>query len=119
MKGIGISQSLFFIFTKNMVKEITTQQLQEWLDDGEGLQLIDVRTERERLSGHLAEDVHIPVADILSESEKIAQDKTVVIYCRSGIRSYEAVRVLQEELGHPRLYNLKRGILAWRGALAR
>lgn len=100
-----------------MVKEITNQELQHWLSLKKPIQLIDVRSKKEHLAGHLANDIHIPVGDIVQECDSIAEDKTVVIYCRSGIRSYEAVRLLQEEIDHPALFNLKRGILGWKGGL--
>ena len=102
-----------------MVKEITCEALQNWLDEGRSIQLIDVRAARERIAGHLPNDIHIPVGDIISQSEQIAENQAVVLYCRSGIRSYEAALVLEEELGFENLYNLKRGILAWKGAFVR
>jgi len=37
----------------------------------------------------------------------------VVIYCRSGRRSADAVKLLQDAAGLDNLYNLKGGILAW------
>ena len=43
--------------------------------------------------------------------KKIDYDKHVLIYCRSGRRSLEAVKILTNE-GFSKLYDLKGGILA-------
>jgi sulfur-carrier protein adenylyltransferase/sulfurtransferase len=37
----------------------------------------------------------------------------VVIHCRSGKRSADAIRALEEKFGYDNLYNLKGGILAY------
>ena len=46
--------------------------------------------------------------------EKIAKDKQVIVHCRSGKRSGNAIMFLgQYGLGE-NLYNLEGGILAWK-----
>ena len=93
------------------MKEITVQELKEKLDNSEEFQLIDVREPVEyeicNLNGEL-----IPMGIILSESEKIARDKVVIIHCKSGGRSGAIVNEL-EKIGFTNLYNLKGGILAY------
>ena len=44
---------------------------------------------------------------------EIEKDNRDVIYCRSGRRSADAVKLLEEATGHTELYNLKGGILVW------
>lgn len=94
------------------VKEITVSQLKEWRDEGKDFQLIDVRetfeTEICEIGGEL-----IPLNTVLTEAEKISKEKDVVIHCRSGARSAQAVMMLQAQFGYEKLYNLKGGILAW------
>lgn len=93
------------------MKEITVQELKKKLDNSEEFQLIDVREPFEyeicNLNGEL-----IPMGIILSETEKIARDKVVVIHCKSGGRSGAIVNEL-EKIGFTNLYNLKGGILAY------
>jgi rhodanese-related sulfurtransferase len=48
---------------------------------------------------------------------KIASDRKVVVHCRSGKRSADAIRLLEEKYGFSNLYNMKGGILAWAEAL--
>ena len=94
------------------VPEMTAKELQSLLDQGKEVQLVDVREERERLSGHIG-GLHIPLANILLEKEKIATNLPVVIYCHSGLRSATAIQQLQKESAFSNLFNLKGGILAW------
>ena len=94
------------------MKEITVSELKELMDNNEDFQLVDVRESHEfdfaNLNGEL-----IPLAEIPQSKDKIATDKKVVIHCRSGARSGQAVQYLEKELGLDNLYNLKGGILAW------
>lgn len=99
-----------------MVKEITVEQLKAKIDKGEDFQLIDVREEFEYETSNL-NGLHIPLANILLEQDKIDQNKQVIIHCRSGKRSAQAIMLLQQQSDMKNLYNLKGGILAWKEEL--
>ena len=45
--------------------------------------------------------------------DEIEQNKDVVFHCRSGQRSAEAIRMIEDKFGYENLYNLEGGILAW------
>ncbi|GIV33967.1 MAG: molybdenum cofactor biosynthesis protein MoeB [Chitinophagales bacterium] len=94
------------------VKEITVQELKAMLDNQEDFQLIDCREPYEyeivNLQGEL-----IPLGQILEAKDRIATNKKVVIHCRSGQRSANAIKALEQKYGFENLYNLKGGILAW------
>lgn len=94
------------------MKEITVEELKAKIDNNEDFQLIDVREEFEYETSNL-NGKHIPLADIVLEADKIARDKPVVVHCRSGKRSAQAIMLLERE-GFDNLANLKGGILAWR-----
>jgi molybdopterin/thiamine biosynthesis adenylyltransferase/rhodanese-related sulfurtransferase len=95
-----------------MIKEITPAELKAKLDNKEDFQLIDVREDYEYDICNLGADL-IPLGNILSESDKISKDKTVVIHCKSGRRSATAILELQNRFGFENLYNLKGGILGY------
>jgi len=97
---------------KNMVKEITVQELAALKENGSDYQLIDVREPHERNIASIEGEL-VPLAQIMSFAENIDRDKKVIIYCRSGIRSAQAVIQLESQNGFNNLYNLKGGILAW------
>ena len=43
----------------------------------------------------------------------ISKDKKVIVHCRSGARSANAIGFLEQQHGYTNLYNLSGGILAW------
>lgn len=94
------------------VKEITVQELNELFKKKEDIQLIDVREDFERAVAHIGGKL-IPLGKIYFHLAEIEKEKQVVIYCRSGRRSADAVRLLQEATGNNRMYNLVGGIIAW------
>lgn len=51
--------------------------------------------------------IHIPLADIQNSIgiEKIPKDTPVHIYCRSGNRSGQAIKILEEKYGYTNLIN--------------
>jgi adenylyltransferase/sulfurtransferase len=95
------------------MKEISVQELKAMLDAKEDFQLIDVRRKDEYEFANLGGE--LIVLDTITKAEnvaKIARDKKVVVHCRSGARSANAIQLL-EQLGFDNLYNLKGGILAY------
>jgi Rhodanese-related sulfurtransferase len=96
------------------MKEITVEELKAKIDNNEDFQLIDVREPFEYETSHINGE-NIPLAEVILEQDKIARDKPVVVHCRSGKRSAQAILMLERE-GFDNLYNLQGGILAWRDA---
>lgn len=94
------------------MKEITVEELKQKIDQQEDFQLIDVREEFEYETSNL-DGENIPLAEILLEKAKISMDKPVIIHCRSGKRSAQAILLLEKE-GYTNLANLQGGILAWK-----
>jgi adenylyltransferase/sulfurtransferase len=94
------------------MKTIDVIQLKALLDQNADFQLIDVREPHEydfaNLNGQL-----IPLAAVPDNVDKIAEDKQVIIHCRSGARSAQAIAWLESHHGFDNLYNLEGGILDW------
>jgi len=69
-----------------------------WNKIHEGAQLIDVRTAGEYQDGHLPGAKLIPVDELASRLDELGDDKTrpVVVYCKSGVRSSRAQKLLTE-----------------------
>jgi len=94
------------------MNEITVLEMKQWLDEGKDFQLIDVREQHEYDFCNLNGDL-IPLAGIMDDPDKITKDKPVIVHCRSGARSANAIMALKERYGYDNLLNLKGGILAW------
>jgi rhodanese-related sulfurtransferase len=98
------------------VKEIDVEQLHTMITKGAEFQLIDVREPDERLLANLGGDL-IPLDSLVENIDKINQKLPVIIYCRTGRRSTDAVFILQQAYGFDNVYNLKGGIHAWSDAI--
>ena len=94
------------------VNEITVQELSNMINNGDEFQLIDVRTAFENHVANIGGDL-MPLEEIVSYVDEISKSKQVVLYCKVGIRSMEAILHLQSVYDFTNLYNLKGGINAW------
>ena len=100
---------------KQDYREIDVVQYQSWLDTKVEHVLIDVR-EAHEYEVHEMGGILLPLSSIKDQVTQIPKDKKVLIHCKSGGRSVQAIRLLQKEYGFENLYNLKGGILAWERA---
>lgn len=58
--------------------------------------LLDVRTDGEWQSRHVDGATHIPVQELAARLTEVPEDRPVVVYCASGVRSARAVEMLRE-----------------------
>ncbi len=88
--------------------------MREWLDSGKKLALIDVREPVE------FDIVHIDGAQLIPQSSinsgeglaQLPQDRLPVLYCKTGVRSAQALAVLRQA-GFADAVHLQGGIVAW------
>ena len=80
-------------------------------------QIIDVRTPKEFLEGHIKYALNIDYysEDFSSTIRKLDTLKPVYIYCRSGKRSSNSATLFQKA-GFAQIYNLEGGILGWKSS---
>jgi molybdopterin/thiamine biosynthesis adenylyltransferase/rhodanese-related sulfurtransferase len=93
---------------------ITPRELRQLLDSGRNVALIDVREPGEWDINHidgaqLISDVGISSAEGLA---KLPRDRTAVLYCKTGVRSAEAL-VAVRKAGFADAVHLQGGIVAW------
>ena len=93
------------------VDEITPRELAERLAAHEDFTLIDVREPYEWQIGRIEGAQLIPLGDVQDALATLDPAKEVVVYCRSGKRSAEAVRQLNA--AGFRATNVTGGILRW------
>lgn len=77
-------------------------------------QLIDVRTPEEFNASHIldAKNINWLSNDFVPNIEKLDKSQPVFVYCKSGGRSSNAAKKL-EELGFKKIYNLQGGLMNW------
>ncbi len=91
------------------VEVFHTDELDLLLEDG-GF-LLDVRTAGEFHRGHIEEATNIPIDEIRQRLHDLPRDRTLLVYCLTGIRSYYVCRILKQ-LGYPAL-NLSGGYMVY------
>jgi adenylyltransferase/sulfurtransferase len=93
---------------------ISVRDLKEWMDAGKEFELIDVREPNE------FEIVSIPGATLIPKNEflngnaleKLPKDKQIVLYCKSGARSAEALAATKRA-GFGDAVHVGGGVVAW------
>jgi len=94
-------------------QDISPQQAVNMMNH-EACIVVDVREENELGGGLIRDSIHIPLSGFkqrIGELEK-HKDKTIIMSCRSGMRSRRTCGMLKRE-GFEKVFNLRGGILAW------
>jgi sulfur-carrier protein adenylyltransferase/sulfurtransferase len=93
---------------------ILATELQAKIDAGEDFLLVDVREPAEYEIVKVPGSVLVPKGDILSGAAlaELPQDKEIVLYCKSGVRSAEALAALKQA-GLTNSVHVQGGVLAW------
>lgn len=95
-----------------MISQLTVQALQQRLITGERPIIVDVREGWEYALCALPDSLHLPMALVPQQLERLPRDNDIVVVCHHGVRSQMAAGVLRRN-GFTRLYNLRGGIDAW------
>jgi len=79
--------------------------------------ILDVRTQSEYDERHLENAILIPVTELESRVNEIAQykDTEILVYCRTGVRSAQASSILDSN-NFTKVFNVLGGINAWDSA---
>jgi len=99
--------------TKPTMEEITATDLKQRLDQGDDIQIIDVREPHEYEIGQIPNSKLIPLGQVLNRMNEIEPGRETVVHCKMGGRSAKAIEALQRSGFPGHLINLKGGITAW------
>jgi adenylyltransferase/sulfurtransferase len=93
---------------------IVPRELKKWIDDGENIFLVDVREPAEFEIVSIPGAVLIPKGEFLNGSalERMPQDKRIVLYCKSGMRSAEALAIVKGA-GFADAVHVGSGVVGW------
>lgn len=81
-----------------------------------GALLIDIREQNEWDAARIAGAELKPLSQINDWYEELPRDRNVILYCRSGQRSAQAVQALTTQAGFDNVLNMTGGIIAWADA---
>ena len=105
------SESSSKIQSEEVSRDISIDESKKLINQGEVTLILDVRDADEFAKGHLKNAIQIPVKELkenLNDIEKF-KDELVLVYCRSGKKSAEAINILKEN-GFKNLVHMKDGI---------
>ena len=93
---------------------ITAAELKEWQDAGKDIFVVDVREPAEFEIVRIPGSVLIPKGDIISGEAlaQLPQDRQIVLHCKSGVRSAEALAALKAA-GFKDAVHVQGGVLGW------
>lgn len=96
-----------------MYQTITMRQMDEWLDRGEEVVLIDLRNRSSFACGHIKGAVNIPYEELESAAGRLPKDRLLIFYCSRGGQSLLACNHM-EAYGY-RVLNVANGLGTYRG----
>lgn len=87
-------------------RRITARQAKEIMDSGKSYVLLDVRSQVEHNLKYIEGDLLIPHREIQEKAPELLpeKDKTILIYCASGVRSKTAAQELSR-MGYTDVYD--------------
>lgn len=98
----------------DLAPEVDVQTVAE-IKDRDDVYVLDVREQWEYDEGHIPGVVLVPLAEVPNRINEIPTDKTVIVTCRTGNRSGQAVDFLRQN-GFDNVHNMLGGIVAWEQA---
>jgi rhodanese-related sulfurtransferase len=102
--------------TVSTIEMISAEEMAN-MEDMASVQLVDVRTVEEFVSGHIkgAQNI-VYLSDTWStEIEKLDKDDPVYVYCAKGGRSAKCAQLLADA-GFKKVYDLEGGVSQWKEA---
>jgi adenylyltransferase/sulfurtransferase len=93
---------------------ITTRELKDWIDAGKSIELVDVREPAEYEIVSIPGSRLVPKGEIVS-GEALAglpQDRQIVLYCKTGVRSAEALAAVKAA-GFRDAVHVQGGVISW------
>lgn len=97
------------LFKKDIV---TAKELHELLQQGYDMTLVDVREVDEFNFCKINGSINISLRNLVTNLQKINQDKPVALICHHGVRSMQALTILKEN-GFDDVASLKGGVESW------
>lgn len=96
-------------------RNLSPEKVNFRLNENPGILLLDVREPEEVAINRIPKSVHIPLKTMNLEfiGKKAPKDLSIIIYCKSGVRSQKAMEFLLSE-GYQNVSHLEGGLLAWR-----
>jgi hydroxyacylglutathione hydrolase len=94
------------------IAQIPVDELRHQLEEGQDVQVVDVRQPGEYTSGHVPGAISLPLAHLAEGVAQLHPERSVVVICAGGYRSSAGTGILAR-LGFTHLCNVVGGTSAW------
>ncbi len=102
-----------FVNSNRTYNEISIEEFNEIIRNKEDVQIVDVRTEKERdKTGYIKDSIHIEIDELRNKLDLLDKKMNTVVYCAKGLRGYLASRILGHS-GFENVKNLSGGYKVW------
>ena len=91
--------------------ELDPERVASWLEEDQGLQVIDVRESYEREAGHIEGTRHLELIALSAQAATVERELPVIFYCRAGSRSEMAAQAFRAA-GYE-AYSMSGGLALW------
>jgi rhodanese-related sulfurtransferase len=108
----------FFTKQDKGYQNISSGELEKVISENGTVNLIDVRTEAEHMSGHIpnSDNINLMSPQFASKLDSLDKNQTYYVYCQSGNRSKTACSAMVNK-GFKEVYNLDMGMFGWTGEI--
>jgi adenylyltransferase/sulfurtransferase len=97
----------------HVVDEISPEELKKRLENGDDLQLIDIREPHEFAIVKLPNSKQVPIGQLARRKAEFDPSRDMIVICKIGVRSVTAIEVLRDAGYKGRMFNLIDGITGW------
>ena len=122
MNVLIVLLAIWFVYTRfapiKGLRNMSSKDFQQSLNQRGAQLVIDVREPFEYNQGFIPGAKNIPLSQLKSRINELSKDKDIFLYCRSGMRSKQAAKLLSKQ-GFSHLSHLQGGISAWTGKVSK
>lgn len=106
----GKEQAINEELSNSIIKRVTKNEFNSFLESNPEVMMIDVRTENEYNAGTIKDAINIDVLEssFVNEVDKLDKTKPILIFCKSGGRSSKALQQMKK-LGFTHVLELEGG----------
>jgi rhodanese-related sulfurtransferase len=119
---VALAFFVWFIYSRfaslKGLNNLSPAQFQEELKGKRHYVLIDVREPEEVKQGYIPGAINMPLSQMKQRIVEIQKNDHIYLYCRSGMRSKQAARILKKN-GFNELSHLQGGMMSWKGKLTK
>ncbi|MDB5118818.1 MAG: fold metallo-hydrolase [Sphingobacteriales bacterium] len=92
----------------DLIESVTAEELAERLNEGDEVNIVDVRKSTEHVSEHVIDSKNVPLDYINEHMSQVDKNKIQYVHCESGYRSMIFASILRAR-GYNNLINIKGG----------